>query len=66
MHPPSASRRSAIPCRPVPLAVAAGSNPRPSSVISKDRWLFTADTLSRAEVALEYLAMFCRASRQQK
>lgn len=33
--PPMASSRSAMPCRPVPYAVAAGSKPSPSSTTSK-------------------------------
>jgi hypothetical protein len=37
MVPPSAPRRSAMPCSPVPFGVVAGSKPLPSSVTVNTR-----------------------------
>jgi hypothetical protein len=55
-----------MPCTPVPIGVAARSNPRPSSATVKVRappfWLMT----TRACWARAYFATFCSASSTQK
>ena len=64
--PWSAPSRSAIPCSPVPFALDAGSNPRPSSTTSNVRCPFDCARITVAELASAYLATFWRASRHEK
>ena len=64
--PPTASIRSAMPCRPVPRGAVDGSNPTPSSRTSNASREPSCRSSTSTLEALAYFAAFWSASRQQK
>ena len=64
--PPIASKRSAMPCSPVPYVIATVSKPEPSSATPNDNSPLDCDNKISAVVAPEYFATLVSASRTQK
>jgi len=64
--PPTADSRSAMPCKPVPCAAAAGLKPAPSSATLNSSLSATWFRVTVVIKACAYFATFCSASRMQK